>query len=125
LKCHRSGLITFCGLDVQTEYDPNGVDAKEGFRLYDDGKFSRGKPIKTKHPNILKSIIIGKKGWGLWLNQWGEGINEWSFTKEEILDEFKVRGIVIPESFLKDFENRIQSLRLKRLNSYWEELQKE
>ena len=84
-----------------------------------------GKPIYSKHPNILRSVIIGKKSWGLWLNQWSEGINEWSFTKEEILNEFKIRNIKIPDSFLKDFENRIENLRQKRLEQYWEELQKQ
>lgn len=125
MKCYRTGLLSFCGEDVQVEFDPNGVISKEGFRLYDDGHFKMGKTIKSKHPNILRSVIIGKKSWGLWLNQWSEGINEWSFTLDEILEEFRIRDITIPESFLNDFKNRIKSLRQKRLNDYWDELQKE
>ena len=117
-------MIEFCGEDVNIRSDKNSnriVCAKEGFRLFEDGQFSH-RAINSKHPNILRAVIIGKKGWGLWVNQWAEGINEWSFTKEEILNEFKIRDIVIPKSFLIDFENRIEKLRQKRLEDHWEEL---
>jgi len=48
-------------------------------------------------------VIIGKKGWGLWRNQWIEGIKEGSFTKYEIFQEFEKRKIEIPESLMKEF----------------------
>jgi hypothetical protein len=38
---------------------------------------------------------------------WSEGISEGSFTKHEILDEFKRFNITIPESLLLDFNNQI------------------
>jgi hypothetical protein len=114
LKSYRTKLLTFCGEDVQTFYDPNGVDCKEGFRLYEDGQFSRGKPIKTRHPNILRAVIVGKKSFGLWLDQWTDGIADWCFTRDEILDEFKIRNIIIPQSFLKDFDNRLEKKKQKR-----------
>lgn len=52
--------------------------------------------------------MIGKKSWGLWVDQWSDGIVEGSFLIEEILEEFSSRNIEIPESFLLDFKNRIQ-----------------
>jgi hypothetical protein len=52
-------------------------------------------------------VIIGKKSWGLFLNEWSDGIVEGSFTKKEIIKEFYENNIIIPESLLKDFENRI------------------
>lgn len=114
LNSNRSGLLTFCGEDVQVQYDPNGVDCKEGFRMYEDGQFRHGKPIKSRHPNILKSVIVGKKSWGLFLDQWTDGIADWCFTRDEILDEFKIRNIIIPESFIKDFDNRLEKKKQKR-----------
>jgi len=59
----RKGLLDFCGSPVDVEYDPNGPDSREGFRMYDDGQF-KGKTIKSRHPNVLQSVIIGKKSWG-------------------------------------------------------------
>ena len=53
------------------------------------------------------------KGWGLWLNEWSQGISEGSFTKKEILQEFEDRGIKIPSSLFIDFENRIKKFILK------------
>jgi hypothetical protein len=38
---------------------------------------------------------------------WSEGISEGSFTKYELLDEFKRVNIIIPESLLLDFNNQI------------------
>ena len=52
--------------------------------------------------------MIGKKSWGLWVDQWSDGIVDWTFTLEEILEEFSSNNIEIPESFLLDFKNRIQ-----------------
>ena len=83
-----------------------------------------GKPIVTRHSNIVKSVLIGKKGWGLWVDQWTEGIVDWTFTREEILDEFNKLDIEIPESFLKDFDNTIERKKRKRNLKYLEELKK-
>ena len=68
----------------------------------------------TRHPNILRGVVIGKKAWGLWIDQWSDGIVDWTFTLEEILKEFEDRNIVIPESLLKDFHNRILKKKVKR-----------
>lgn len=122
---NRSGLITFCGSHTDVEFDPNGVSGKECFRLYEDGHYKGGETsIVTRHPNIVKSVLIGKKGWGLWVDQWTEGIVDWTFTKEEILGEFDKKGIEIPESFLRDFNNTIERKKRKRNLKYFEELKK-
>ena len=121
---NRSGIITFCGSIIEVEFDPNGVSGKECFRLYEDGFYKNGKPIVTRHPNIVKSVLIGKKGWGLWVDQWTEGIVDWTFTKEEILEEFEKLDIEIPESFLKDFNNTIERKKKKRNLRYLEELER-
>jgi hypothetical protein len=118
LKSYRTNILSFCGEDVRVEFDVNGVSGKEGFRMYDDGHFKGGKVIKSRHPNILRSVIIGKKSWGLWLNEWTSGITEWLFTEDEILGEFRNRRIVIPESFMKDFENRLLDKKIKRNEKY-------
>lgn len=79
----------------------------------DDTK-TKNKPILTKHPNIVKGIIIGKKSWGLHVKMWSEGINEWCFTKEEILKDFTDKGIVIPKFLELDFDNWIKKKHLER-----------
>lgn len=99
--------MTFCGAIVEVEFDVNGFEGKNTFRKYDNGQYQMGKPIITRHSNIVKSVIIGKKSWGLWVNQWSDGIVEGTFTKREIIQEFKDKNIKIPESLLIDFENRI------------------
>src|SRR5690606_26752842 len=53
LSVYRTGLITFCGVGVDVEFDLNGSDGKFGFREYDNGRFKFKTP-KSKHPNILK-----------------------------------------------------------------------
>ena len=52
-------------------------------------------------------MIIGKKSWGLFQQQWTDGICEGTFTKKEILSEFEKFKIVIPDCLLEDFENTI------------------
>ena len=123
-QVNRRGLITFCGSIIEVEFDPNEVSGKECFRLYEDGYYKGGKTIITRHPNIVKSVLIGKKGWGLWVDQWTEGIVDWTFTKEELLNEFVKVDIEIPESFLKDFENTIEKKKRIRNLKYLEELRK-
>ena len=91
--------------------------------MYDDGQF-KNKKITSRHPNILRSLIISKKSWGLWLGEWTDGIADWCFTREEILSQFTDNGIEIPESFLKDFDNVLEKKRQKRNEKYLEELLK-
>jgi hypothetical protein len=100
-------LLSFCGSQVDVIHDVEGPEGKNTFRMFDNGYYKGGKDITTRHPNIVRAVIIGKKSWGLWLNEWADGIAEGSFTKYEILDEFTKNGIKIPESLYKDFCNRI------------------
>lgn len=91
-----------------------GKKSKECFRLYEDGHYSKfevWKGIETSQPRVLEGVIRGKKSWGLWLNEWTDGITEWLFTREEILSEFERRGIQIPEPLLKDFDNVLEKKR--------------
>lgn len=114
----RRELISFCGSDVENKnkivFDPNGDEAKFCFRKIENGQYKKGEDIVTRHPNILKSVLTGKSGWGLWLNEWASGISEGSFLKKEILQEFENKKIEIPSSLLIDFENRIYSFMQKR-----------
>ena len=71
--------------------------------------------LSSRHPNVLRSVIIGKKSWGLWLREWTDGISEGSFTTREILGEFD--GIDIPESLLTDFYNVLHKKIMARSNS--------
>jgi len=96
---------------VNVQQDFNGPDSKECFRLYEDGYF-KNKIITSRHSNIVKGVIVGKKSWGLWKNEWCDGIVDGSFTKYEILQEFKNRNIKIPDSLYQDFENTLWKKRL-------------
>lgn len=114
----RRELISFCGSDVENKnkivFDPNGDEAKFCFRKIENGQYKKGEEIRTRHPNILKSVLTGKSGWGLWLNEWASGISEGSFLKKEIIQEFIDKKIEIPSSLLIDFENRIYSFMQKK-----------
>lgn len=107
MKSYRSGILTFCGSHVDIDFDVDGIEGKMTFRKYDNGQYGQGKPIITRHPNIVKGVITGKKSWGLWINQWSDGIVEGTFSKREILEDFDKLNITIPESLMKDFDNRI------------------
>lgn len=117
-QINRSGLITFCGSNIESRnkivFDPNGDEGKYCFRKIENGQYKPDEEIKTRHPNILRSVLIGKKGWGLFVNEWSMGISEGSFLKREILEEFSNRKIDIPRSLFIDFENRIYSFIEKR-----------
>lgn len=113
LQSYRSGILTFCGYDVKVEFDINSDDGKFSFRKFENGEI-KIHYLKSCHPNILKSVIIGKKSWGLWLDQFTDGIVEGSFTKEEILEQFYEKGIKIPEPFLLDFDNTLLRKKVKR-----------
>lgn len=99
-------MLTFCGSEVHVKFDVDGPEGKNTFRMFDNGYY-KDKEITTRHSNIVRAVIIGKKSWGLWLNEYSDGIAEGSFTKYEILDEFEKNGIKIPESLYQDFCNRI------------------
>jgi len=112
LKSYRSGILDFCGSEISTQYDENGQDGKKCFMDFENGIHTI-----TRHPNILKGVIVGKKSWGLWRNEWTDGIVEGSFTKQEILQQFTDKNIKIPESLLKDFDNTIHKKLLKLLKN--------
>ena len=117
LNSYRKGILTFCGSEIEIEFDKSGPDSKEGFRMFDDGQFKNRNP-RSRHSNILKCVIIGKKSWGLWLDQWTDGIVDWTFTREEILEIFIEKDIKIPDSFLLDFDNTIDRKKRKGTKDY-------
>jgi len=123
LSVYRTGLITFCGVGVEVDFDVNGSDGKYGFREYDNGRFKLKTPI-SRHPNILRGVIIGKKGWGLWVETWSQGIVDWSFTKEELLLEFEKRNIVIPEPLMIEWDKLIERKKNKRNQDYFQIISK-
>lgn len=106
LNVYRSGIITFCGVDVTVDFDINGSEGKYAFREFDNGRFKGRNPI-TKHPNILRAVIIGKKGWGLLLSEWSNGIGSGLFTKYEFYELFESNNIEIPESLINEFNNLV------------------
>lgn len=112
---YRSGILTFCGSDVKVEFDINSDDSRFCFRRFENGEIKTHN-LKSCHPNILKGIIIGKKSWGLWVDEWTDGIVEWSFSKDEILEQFYQKNIKIPEPFLLDFDNTLLRKKNKRNN---------
>lgn len=117
LKVYRSGIITFTGSKFKIDEDKNGSDAKFAFREYDNGRFKFMNP-KSRHPNILNGVISGKKGWGLWVKTWTEGIVDWTFTKEEILKEFEDHNIEIPEPLMKEWDKLIIKMKNIRNENY-------
>ena len=120
LKCNRTKILVFCGSNVKVIFDKDGPNSKEGFRLFDDGYFKK-REIVSSHPRILESVIIGKKSWGLWLNQWTDGIVDFTFTEKEILSVFEEKNITIPEPLLKDFYNTILKKKIVRNEKMWKE----
>lgn len=114
---HRKGILDFCGSNVTVQFDINGPEGKFGFRMFDNGEMKIHNLV-SRQPNILRSVIIGKKSWGLWVNEFSDGIVEGCFTKKEIINEFIKHGITIPEHLYIDFENRIyQKMKKKFLNN--------
>ena len=104
-------MLTFCGSEVNVSFDINGISGKECFKRFENGYY-KDKEIITRHSNVVRSVIIGKKSWGLWVGEWTDGIVEGSFTKHEILNEFE--GINMPENLIKEFNNRIKQKIIKR-----------
>ena len=118
LKSYRYKLLDFCGSEVVIRPDMTGIDAKKGFKLYENGKL---KDMSSRHNNILQGVIIGKKAWGLWLQQYTDGISDFLFTKKEIFEEFEKLGIKVPEKLMIDFDNVLEKKqRLKfEQNKLW------
>ena len=106
LKSYRYKILDFCGSYVDVDFNINSEDGKFIFRSYDNGDF-KFKTITSRHSNIVKGVITGKKSWGLWLSEWTDGICEGSFSKREILQQFEDCNIKIPECLLNDFENTL------------------
>jgi hypothetical protein len=112
---YRCGILTFCGSDVKVEFDLDSDDGKFGFRKFENGEIKINN-LKSCHPNILKTVIMGKKSWGLHINMWSEGIVEGCFSKYEILKQFEDKKIKIPKSLLEDFNNRVYKLTKQKIN---------
>lgn len=102
---------------LTVDYDENEGDGKFCFRKYDNGEYKFLTPT-SRHPNILFGVITAKKSWGLWLDQYTDGIVDWLFTKEEILQEFHKHNIEIPEPLMKDFDNTLERKKKKRNENY-------
>lgn len=105
---------------MSTTFKVDGDEGKFCFRKLENGEYKEGEKLITRHSNILRGVITGKKSWGLWVDQWSDGIADWTFTEEEILSEFKNRNIKIPDSLLKDFRNRVDKKKEIRNKKYSE-----
>jgi hypothetical protein len=118
LDSYRKGILLFCGEDVKVKFDSKGDDGKITYKKFENGDFRGPKiiDISSRHSNIVRGVIIGKKSWGLWLDQWTDGIVDGSFRRKEILDEFEKLNIKIPEPFLIDFDNTIYNKIMKKLH---------
>jgi hypothetical protein len=122
---YRSGLLNFCGTEIKTHFDIEEPDGKTCFKNFENGIYTKDEffeGIKTCHPNVLKGVIVGKKSWGLWRNEWSDGISECLFTLDEIIEQFTNENIVIPESLLNDLKNTIKR---KKMNKYKEFIKNE
>lgn len=115
LKSYHYKILDFSGVEVRTTMDINEDDGKVCFKKFDNGEYKGMENIPCRHPNILKGVIVGKKSWGLHVKMWSEGISEGTFTKRELLEQFKEHNIEIPEPFLNDFDNTIlKKFRMKQ-----------
>jgi hypothetical protein len=117
LGSYREGLLTFGGEGVDIHFDVNGPEGKETIRRYENGQY-KNTPIFTKHPNIVKGVIFGKKSFGLHVKMWSEGIRDWCFTKEEILEDFHKKNILIPRQLSLDFDNWVEKKKQERYNLF-------
>jgi hypothetical protein len=88
LVSYRKGILDFCGTEVNTIFDTNEPDGMMCFMNFENGEYPRNTHMKTHHSNILRGVIVGKKSWGLWLNEWSDGISEGLFTLDEIITQF-------------------------------------
>lgn len=115
LQSYRKGILTFCGSSVDVKFDINSNEGKFSFREFENGRF-RDKEFVSRHSNVFRSCIIGKKSWGLFSKEWSMGIAEGLFLKKEILYEFEKNNISIPDSLLKELENKIYYETKKRID---------
>lgn len=118
LNSYRKGLLTFGTEAVIVNFEKSGRTGKDIFRRFEDGQF-RDKPITSRHNNIVKSVIIAKKSWGLHVKMWSEGISDHDFTIQEILDSFLDVGIKVPGVLLKGFENEVTRLKMIKIDDYF------
>lgn len=109
IKSVEANILDFCGSNIKIEYNKVSYNALITYRLYETGKYKNQDVIECAEPDLLKKVITGKKGWGLWVDQWSDGIAEGTFTKAEILKQFADNNIEIPESLLKDFNYKVYS----------------
>lgn len=123
LNIYRKGIVTFCGSYVEVKGNRHESEAKYVFREYDNGRYPPYKTPKTKHPNILKAVLIGKKGWGLWVSEWAMGIADCLFTKDEILMLFSANKVDIPAPMLKELDNCIQKEKERKIDAYFKSKQ--
>jgi len=117
LSSYRKGILTFCGSGVNIDFDINSDDGKFVFKSFENGVFKMKTPI-SRHPNIVRGVIIGKKSWGLWIEQFSQGIVDWTFTQEEIIEEFTKLDITIPEPLMNEWNKLIEKEKRKRNEDY-------
>lgn len=67
-----------------------------------------------KHIRIIFLVLLKNK----WVKSWSEGIVDWTFTKEEILEEFTNKSIIIPEPLMIEWDNLILKLKIIRNDNY-------
>lgn len=121
LNSYRKNILSFCGTSVCVDFDINSDEAKYCFRKFENGQFKQ-KELISRHSNIFKAVIIGKKSWGLWKDQWTDGIVDWTFTRDEILNEFIKNNIKIPQSLLLEFDNLLEKKKMLRNEKYLKSL---
>lgn len=117
LDSYRGGLLNFAGVDVNTVQKYDGYSAKEAFKRYDTGDFNEETPA-SRQSNILRSVIIAKKSFGLHVRMWSEGIADGDFTIQEILDVFNDHKIKMPNSLLTGFENEVLKRKTVKNEAY-------
>jgi hypothetical protein len=58
---------------------------------------------------------MSKKGWGLWVSQWSEGIVDWTLQKRKYFDN---KGIKIPDPLMLEWDKLIQKKKEIRNDIY-------
>lgn len=121
----RRGLIEFCGEKIVVlPSNDRKLTAKHCFRLFEDGRYGREKVVECCQPNVMRHVLMGKKGWGLWTREFSLGIADCDFRKDEIMEEFHEMKIQVPKCFMDEFENRIWKCKLMRYERTLRELGK-
>ncbi len=82
------------------QYDPNGIDGKKAFYLYD----SSGEIRKTKHPNLLHALLKTKGSVNLHIKMYAEDRASGILPKYELLEMCKEFNA--PEWFFSAVENQ-------------------